>query len=59
VLLALLPAFGWLMGSALGADPLGVLVGTPLGLSCLVVGLLLETAGLLWTARITRGAEPP
>jgi len=58
VLLALLPAFGLLMGSALGADPLHVLVGTPLGLGCLVLGLLLETAGLLWTARITRSAEP-
>jgi tight adherence protein B len=59
VLLALLPAFGLLMGSALGADPLDVLVGTPLGLGCLVLGLMLETAGLLWTARITRRAEPP
>jgi tight adherence protein B len=58
VLLALLPAFGLLMGSALGADPLDILVGTPLGLGCLVLGLMLETAGLLWTARITRSAEP-
>lgn len=59
VLLALLPAFGLAMGNALGADPLAVLVGTPLGRGCLVLGLLLEAAGLLWTARITRGAEPP
>lgn len=58
VLLALLPAFGLAMGSALGADPLAVLVGTPLGLGCLALGLLLETAGLLWTVRITRHAEP-
>jgi tight adherence protein B len=58
VLLALLPAFGLAMGSALGADPLAVLVGTPLGQGCLALGLLLETAGLLWTARITRRAEP-
>lgn len=59
VLLALLPAFGLAMGNALGADPLAVLVGTPLGRGCLLLGLLLEAAGLLWTARITRGAEPP
>ena len=59
VLLALLPAFGLAMGNALGADPLAVLVGTPLGQGCLVLGLLLEAAGLLWTARITRRAEPP
>lgn len=59
VLLALLPAFGLAMGNALGANPLAVLVGTPVGRGCLVLGLLLEAAGLLWTARITRGAEPP
>ena len=59
VLLALLPAFGLAMGSALGADPLAVLVGTPLGQGCLALGLLLEASGLLWTARITRRAEPP
>ena len=59
VLLALLPVFGLAMGNALGANPLGMLVGTPLGRGCLVLGLVLEAAGLLWTARITRGAEPP
>ena len=59
VLLALLPLFGLAMGNALGANPLAVLVGTPLGQGCLVLGLLLEVAGLLWTARITRRAEPP
>ena len=59
VLLALLPVFGLAMGNALGANPLAVLAGTPLGRGCLVLGLLLEVAGLLWTARITRRAEPP
>ena len=59
VLLALLPAFGLGMGGALGADPLAVLVGTPLGQGCLALGLLLEATGLLWTAGITRRAEPP
>ncbi|MEP6760861.1 MAG: type II secretion system F family protein [Sporichthyaceae bacterium] len=59
VLLAMLPAFGLAMGSAMGADPVAVLLGTPLGQGCLVLGLLLETAGLWWIARITLGAEPP
>jgi tight adherence protein B len=59
VLLALLPVFGLAMGNALGANPLAVLVGTPLGQGCLMLGLLLEVSGLLWTARITRRAEPP
>ena len=59
VLLALLPVFGLAMGNALGANPLNVLIGTPLGQGCLVLGLLLEAVGLLWTARITRRAEPP
>jgi len=57
VLLALLPLFGLSMGSALGADPLAVLLGTPIGRGCLAVGVLLEAIGLLWTARITRRAE--
>ncbi|MFE7117438.1 type II secretion system F family protein [Streptomyces sp. NPDC057654] len=57
VMLALLPAFGLLMGSALGASPLRVLLHTPAGLGALAVGGLLECAGLLWTARIVRQAQ--
>ncbi|MDT9689427.1 type II secretion system F family protein [Streptomyces sp. P9(2023)] len=55
--LAVLPAVGLLLGSALGARPLYVLLHTPLGLGCLVVGAALETAGLWWAARIVRGGE--
>ncbi len=58
VLLALLPAFGMLMGSALGADPLTVLFATPVGRGCLVGGLMLESAGLAWATHIARAAEP-
>ncbi|MER7400718.1 type II secretion system F family protein [Streptomyces sp. NPDC000151] len=57
LMLALLPAFGLLMGSALGADPLHVLLHTPVGWACLAVGGLLEWAGVLWTGRIVRTAE--
>lgn len=55
--LALLPAFGLLLGTAMGADPLTVLLHTPAGLACLVAGGLLEWAGLAWVARLVRAAE--
>lgn len=57
VLLAVLPAAGVLMGTALGAAPLRVLLDTPVGRLCLLAGLALEALGLVWTARIARGAE--
>ncbi|WP_435969358.1 type II secretion system F family protein [Streptomyces sp. Qhu_M48] len=55
--LALLPLAGVALGTALGADPLRVLLHTPAGLGCLVVGGALEAAGLWWAARIVRGGE--
>ncbi|WP_415948414.1 type II secretion system F family protein [Streptomyces sp. KLOTTS4A1] len=57
VMLAVLPVLGLLMGTALGADPLGILLHTPAGLGCLLVGGVLEAAGLWWTGRIVRKAE--
>ncbi|WP_229758770.1 type II secretion system F family protein [Peterkaempfera bronchialis] len=57
LLLAVLPLFGLLLGSALGAEPLRMLLHTPAGLGCLAAGVALEAAGLAWTARIVRGAE--
>ncbi|WP_434975379.1 type II secretion system F family protein [Streptomyces mesophilus] len=57
LMLAVLPVVGLLMGTALGADPLGVLLHTPAGIACLVVGGALEGAGLWWTGRIVRRAE--
>ncbi|MBC9714673.1 type II secretion system F family protein [Streptomyces sp. TRM66268-LWL] len=56
-MLAVLPVVGLLMGTALGADPLRVLLHTPAGVGCLVVGGALEGAGLWWTSRIVRRAE--
>ncbi|MER8068524.1 type II secretion system F family protein [Streptomyces sp. NPDC094034] len=55
--LALLPVVGLALGWALGADPLRVLLHTPAGLGCLLVGGLLEGAGLWWAARIVRTGE--
>ncbi|MGW0184938.1 type II secretion system F family protein [Streptomyces sp. NPDC003362] len=56
-MLAALPALGILLGAALGADPLHVLLHTGAGLGCLLVGAVLEAVGLWWVLRIVRGAE--
>ena len=55
-LLAGLPLVGLLLAGALGADPLQVLLHTPLGLVCLVVGLGLDLLGVLWTSRLAARA---
>ncbi|MFI1367727.1 type II secretion system F family protein [Streptomyces griseochromogenes] len=57
VLLAALPALGLLLGSAMGADPLRVLLHSGAGLGCLLAGAVFEGAGMWWVARIVRGAE--
>ncbi|MEU6676870.1 type II secretion system F family protein [Streptomyces sp. NPDC046925] len=57
VMLAGLPVLGLLMGSALGASPLRVLLHTGAGLGCLAVGGALEGAGVWWALRIVRGVE--
>ncbi|WP_280667135.1 type II secretion system F family protein [Kitasatospora sp. MAP12-44] len=56
-LLAALPVLGLVLGSALGAQPLWVLLHTPVGLGCLGAGVLLEVAGLLWTEWIVQQAR--
>ncbi|WP_411103400.1 type II secretion system F family protein [Streptomyces sp. cmx-4-9] len=57
VVLALLPLVGLLIGTGLGADPLRVLLHTPMGWGCLLAGALLEALGLLWCSRIVRAGE--
>ncbi|MFJ7593094.1 type II secretion system F family protein [Streptomyces sp. NPDC097617] len=57
VVLALLPLVGLLIGTGLGADPLRVLLHTPMGWGCLVAGGVLEALGLLWCRRIVRTGE--
>ncbi|MEV5430644.1 type II secretion system F family protein [Streptomyces sp. NPDC052701] len=57
VMLAGLPALGLGLGTALGADPLHVLLHTGAGLGCLLTGGVLEGLGLWWVLRIVRGAE--
>ncbi|MET9604052.1 type II secretion system F family protein [Streptomyces sp. NPDC006512] len=57
VVLALLPLVGLLIGTGLGADPLRVLLHSPMGWGCLVAGGVLEALGLLWCRRIVRAGE--
>ncbi|MEU3555274.1 type II secretion system F family protein [Streptomyces fragilis] len=57
VMLAGLPVLGLLLGTAMGADPLRILLHTGAGLACLAVGGVLEAAGVWWASRIVRGAE--
>jgi tight adherence protein B len=53
-LLAALPAGGIALGYAIGADPLRVLLHTPLGAGCACGAIALQFAGLAWAGRIGR-----
>lgn len=55
-LLSVLPGFGLALGSALGTDPLHTMLTRPVGEACLVIGFLLEVAGLHWTDRLVNSA---
>ena len=57
VILTALPGFGVLLGSGFGADPLGVLLGGPIGGVLCLIGAGFLAAGLLWTDRIVDGAS--
>ena len=54
-MLAVLPLGVLLLGSGIGGDPVGFLVGTPVGLGCLATGLALSLAGMRWLDRIADG----
>jgi tight adherence protein B len=55
LLLAALPLGGIALGYAIGADPLRVLLHTPLGGACAAAAVLLQCAGLFWADRLTNG----
>jgi tight adherence protein B len=57
-LLAGLPVLGVVLGAAMGADPIHVLLRTAPGQVALLVGVTLDAAGLRWTERILRSADP-
>jgi tight adherence protein B len=53
-LLAGLPAGGLALGYVIGADPLQVLLHTPIGAVCALGAVALQMAGLAWSRRIMR-----
>ncbi len=57
-LLAALPAGGIALGYAIGADPLRVLLHTPIGAGCAVGAIALQVAGLEWADRLIRPVSP-
>jgi hypothetical protein len=56
--LTTLPVLGIALGQLIGADPIGVLRGGPLGQVLLVIGVLLLAAGSAWSERILGSAVP-
>lgn len=56
-ILMMLPLFGIAMGMMMGVDPVGWLLGSPMGLGCLVCGLMLTALGYWWTSAIARRVE--
>ena len=56
-LLCLLPVLGVGLGIAMGARPLGLLFGTPVGGVLTCIGLMLDAGGVLWVRQILRGAQ--
>lgn len=56
-LLGVLPLAGIGVGYGMGADPLHVLLWTPVGAGCAFGALVLQLAGLAWTARLSRAPD--
>lgn len=58
-LMAVLPVFGLGLGLLLGVNPVAVLLGSGLGVACLVAGLALACAGVWWIERIVSALDGP
>lgn len=58
-LLGWLPLVGVPLGGLLGFDPVGTLLGDPLGQCWLALGLTLMATAYLWMRRLSRRAQPP
>lgn len=56
-LVAGLPVLALLMGSGAGGDPLGFLLGHPVGLACLAGGIGFGAAGLAWIEALARDVD--
>ena len=57
--MAALPLCGIGLGYLLGGDPLGFLVGGPIGWACLVLGASLAAGGVLWIEWLARQVGRP
>jgi tight adherence protein B len=55
-IMAVLPLCGIALGYALGGDPIGFLLQGPLGWGCLVGGVALAAAGVLWVEALAQQA---
>jgi tight adherence protein B len=55
MLLAGLPLGGIGLGVGIGADPVRVLLHTPIGAACAIGAVLLQCGGLLWADRLATG----
>ncbi|NRQ49362.1 type II secretion system F family protein [Aeromicrobium stalagmiti] len=56
-LMAVLPVVGLTLGSGMGGDPVGLLTGTWIGVTCLAAGCALACLGITWVERIAAAAE--
>jgi tight adherence protein B len=53
-----LPVLGVVLGTMLGADSIGVLVGSPVGWACMGAASALVALARAWTVRLVRAATP-
>jgi tight adherence protein B len=56
-LLAVLPVVGIALGAAMGARPLGFLLGTSHGRLVCCAGAVLDATGVIWTQRLMQRAQ--
>lgn len=56
-ILAALPLVGVVMGTSMGHDPLGILLGSWFGAILLAAGMALSCAGVWWVEKLADGAE--
>jgi tight adherence protein B len=54
--LAGLPVIGLLLGTAIGARPIDFLLGSALGVGCVLGAVVLDALGVVWSRRIARHA---
>jgi tight adherence protein B len=56
-LLMAMPVVGIGIGTGIGVNPLRILLHTPIGAVCAAVAVLLQVAGLAWSARLASTGE--